>query len=84
MDRAHIIENISVSDTIMHLRVDGADYDVDLAVQSVRLAHATPEQRSQFVISPSGYGIHWPHLDEDLSIDGLIGIKHTRPTRTSI
>jgi hypothetical protein len=25
-----------------------------------------------FEISPSGYGIHWPDLDEDLSIDGMI------------
>jgi len=27
-------------------------------------------------ISPSGYGIHWPLLDEDLSVDGLLGIIH--------
>jgi Protein of unknown function (DUF2442) len=25
-----------------------------------------------FEVSPSGYGIHWPELDEDLSIDGMI------------
>ena len=24
-----------------------------------------------------GYGIHWPVLDDDLSIDGLLGIVHT-------
>jgi len=27
----------------------------------------------------TGYGIHWPDIDEDLSIDGLIGIKHSFP-----
>jgi len=27
-------------------------------------------------ISPSGYGIYWPLIDEDLSIDGLLGIVH--------
>jgi hypothetical protein len=26
----------------------------------------------KFEVSPSGYGIHWPELDEDLSIDGMI------------
>jgi len=31
------------------------------------------------VVSPSGYGIHWPELDEDLSVDGLIGIRHQSP-----
>ncbi|PKN21436.1 MAG: hypothetical protein CVU65_16870 [Deltaproteobacteria bacterium HGW-Deltaproteobacteria-22] len=25
-------------------------------------------------MSPSGYGIHWPELDEDLSVDGLLGL----------
>ncbi|MBN2442246.1 MAG: DUF2442 domain-containing protein [Spirochaetales bacterium] len=27
-------------------------------------------------MSPSGYGIHWPGQDEDLSIDSLLGIHH--------
>jgi hypothetical protein len=27
-------------------------------------------------VSPSGYGIHWPLLDGDISIDGLFGIAH--------
>jgi Protein of unknown function (DUF2442) len=34
------------------------------------LLHATPEQRSDFFISPSG--IHWDEIDEDISIAGLI------------
>ena len=48
-------------------------------MQSQRLAAATPEQRENLVVSPSGYGIHWPDVDEDLSIDGLIGKKHQSP-----
>ncbi|HEY7557857.1 MAG TPA: DUF2442 domain-containing protein [Candidatus Binatia bacterium] len=28
--------------------------------------------------SPSGYGIHWLELDEDLSIDGMIKAANTR------
>ena len=27
-----------------------------------------------FKVSPSGYGIHWPLIDEDLSFNGLIKI----------
>ena len=37
-----------------------------------RLLHATPQQRSNCVIAGAGYGIHWPELDEDLSVEGLL------------
>ena len=39
---------------------------------SPALAKATDAQRQQTVLSPGGYGIHWPLIDEDLSISGLI------------
>ena len=78
MDKAHDVDNISLSGTILRICVDGKEYRVDLAPQSERLAHATAEQRLNFEVSPSGYGIHWPQLDEDLSIDGLIGVTHAR------
>ncbi|MCS7079416.1 MAG: DUF2442 domain-containing protein [Chloracidobacterium sp.] len=37
-----------------------------------RLAHGTPEERACFQISGAGYGIHWPELDEDIGIEGLL------------
>jgi hypothetical protein len=37
-----------------------------------RLMRATPEQRANWRISGSGYGIHWPEIDEDLSSEGLL------------
>jgi len=79
MDKAHDIESVSLSGTILRLRVDGRDYDVDVAQHSERLAGAAQEHRAHFELSPAGYGIHWPDLDEDLSIDGLIGVKHATP-----
>ena len=39
---------------------------------SRRLAGATEAQRIHAELSPGGYGIHWPLLDEDLSINGLL------------
>lgn len=36
------------------------------------LSNATEEQRQNFEISPGGYGIHWPDLDEDISIKSFI------------
>jgi len=39
---------------------------------SDKLANADEKERNNFKISPSGYGIHWPGIDEDLSINGLL------------
>jgi hypothetical protein len=37
-----------------------------------RLLHATPEQRQEYQISPSGQGLHREVLDEDISVPGLL------------
>ena len=79
MDKAHEVGGVGFRGTVLRLRVDGKDYEVDVVQLSTRLAAATPEQRANFEISPAGYGIHWPDLDEDLSIDGLIGVRHESP-----
>ncbi|MEW6665264.1 MAG: DUF2442 domain-containing protein [Thermodesulfobacteriota bacterium] len=85
MDKAHDVGKISFRGTVMLLRVDGMDYEyeVDISSQSQRLASATPAQLQNFIVPPSGYGIHWPHIDEDLSVDGLIGVKHRPPLERS-
>lgn len=37
-----------------------------------RLVHATPQERDNWELVGAGQGIHWPDLDEDLSVEGLI------------
>ena len=37
-----------------------------------RLAHGMPAERLHFQISGAGYGIHWPDLDEDIGVEGLL------------
>ncbi len=37
-----------------------------------RLANARPHQLQSFEISPGGYGVHWPDLDEDISIKSFL------------
>ena len=76
MDKAHEVRNVAISGTRLRLTVDGKEYEIDVRDQSAKLANATPEQRARFVLSPAGYGIRWPELDEDLSIYGLIGVRH--------
>ncbi len=43
-----------------------------------RLAHGTPAERANVQISGAGYGLHWPDLDEDIGVEGLLlGMKST-------
>ena len=79
MDKAHDVQILSFQGSLMRLKIDGKDYEFDLAALSKRLANATQAEREQVEISPSGYGLHWPDVDEDLSIDGLIGVTHHPP-----
>jgi hypothetical protein len=38
-----------------------------------RLAAATPEQRTHWELIGRGIGVHWPDIDEDISVAGLLG-----------
>ena len=37
-----------------------------------RLAHGSPSERQRWRLIGNGVGIHWPDLDEDISIAGLL------------
>ena len=50
---------------------DGRRISVPLAWYP-RLDQATAEQRRDWELCGAGYGIHWPRLDEDLSVEGLL------------
>jgi hypothetical protein len=58
-------------DTISVDLYDGRTITVPLAWYP-RLLHATPAQRANWRIAGAGYGIHWPDVDEDLSVQGLL------------
>jgi hypothetical protein len=71
MNKFHNIEELKFYNDSMLLKVDGKEANFNLKDISNRLFNATLEQRNKFEFSPSGYGIHWELIDEDLSIDGL-------------
>jgi hypothetical protein len=50
---------------------DGRTLEVPIA-WFPRLREATPEQREDLRLIGGGIGLHWPQLDEDLSIRGLL------------
>ena len=70
--KLHNVQSIDFEGAEMVLAVDERIYRIDLKSVSDRLAKASDATRRSYRISPSGYGIHWPEIDEDLSIDGLI------------
>jgi hypothetical protein len=51
--------------------VDGRRVTVPLA-WFPRLLHASPAQRSNWQLLGDGEGIHWPDVDEDLSVAGIL------------
>ncbi len=79
MNKAHNIQSIKADADTLHLTVDGKTYLLPWSDCSPRLARATPSQRKHFEISPAGYGIHWPEIDEDLAITPLIEQVEARP-----
>lgn len=50
---------------------DGRELSVPLA-WFPRLLHGTPEQRGHWELIGLGQGIHWPDLDEDISVAGIL------------
>jgi hypothetical protein len=79
MPKVYDIQKLSFEDDRMRLQVDGREYAFDLTYVSRRLLHASAEERMKYEVSPCGYGIHWPLVDEDLSADALLGVKHRPP-----
>jgi hypothetical protein len=80
MKKHHDVVNVRFEKSYLLLRVDGRDYRIDLRQHSKKLALADERTKMNFEVSPSGYGIHWPELDEDLSIDGMIKAPKVRKT----
>ena len=76
------VKDVSVTDEMItfHL-VDGRVISVPLA-WSWRLSDATPAQRNHFEIVGDGHGVHWPEVDEDISVEGMLhGVPARRPKR---
>ena len=74
------IQHVRVTeDEIIARLADGRVISVPLA-WSWRLSEATPEQRARFRLIGSGQGVHWPDVDEDISVEGMLhGVPAHRP-----
>ena len=79
-DTDAVIQSVDVTDDEIVARLsDGRTIAVPLA-WSWRLSDATPEQRQNFRLIGGGQGVHWPDVDEDISLQGMLhGSPAPRP-----
>ena len=75
MRATEVITAISIETTDDELVIRLADREVRIRWErcSPILAAARADERRRAKLSPGGYGINWPTLDEDLSIGSLVG-----------
>ena len=76
MIASHTIQEIIFGPTTISLIIDGKQIKINLEDVSEKLIKATDLQRNFYKISPSGYGIHWPLIDEDLSVSALLKLSN--------
>jgi len=77
-------QRVSVSEDPLAVDlVDGRTITVPVAWYA-RLLHGTPEERSNFEISGDGTLIHWPDLDEDLSVSGILAGRRSGESQQSL
>jgi hypothetical protein len=84
MTKYHDIGELKFEGETLVITVDGQVHRYPLETVSPALKNASENERYAFELSPSGYGIHWPQLDEDISIDGLLGIVHAPEEKRNV
>ena len=83
-ERDVFAESVQLSDdALIVLLDDGRSLSVPLAWYP-RLLHGTKQQREHFELIGDGEGIHWPSLDEDISVEGLLAGKRSAESDASL
>jgi len=76
-------QEVTVTDETLGVELsDGRSIAVPLGWYP-RLVHATASERSNWKLVGKGEGIHWPDLDEDISVEGLLAGKPSGESQTS-
>lgn len=71
------VADVTVTDTTLEVRLrDGRTITTPLN-WFPRLANAEAKARANWEPSAAGLGIHWPLIDEDLSVEGLLRSRNT-------
>ena len=66
------VTGVSVTDDTLSVDLeDGRTVSVPIGWYP-RLAHGTSTERANVQIAGAGFGLHWPDLDEDIGIEGIL------------
>ena len=83
-ERDVFAESVSFSADSLTVRLDdGRALSVPLA-WFPRLFHATEAEREKYELIGDGEGIHWPSLDEDISVEGLLAGRRSAESAASL
>jgi len=69
-----VIEQVRLFSSRLIIWANGKRYEFNARDLSPRLAMASDEDLEDFEVTPSGYGIHWSKIDEDISLSQLLEI----------
>src|SRR6266513_4267736 len=82
--REALAQGIIVSDDALTVDLtDGRTITAPLA-WFPRLAHGTPGERAHWRLIGRGEGIHWPDLDEDISVESLLAGRRSGDSQSSL
>ena len=81
MEKAYNISEVRFEKNWIIVIADNQTIKLKIKDISEKLAKATTQERNDFKISPSGYGIHWRMLDEDLSVNGLLKLARQQSSK---
>ncbi|MFO7907680.1 MAG: DUF2442 domain-containing protein [Planctomycetota bacterium] len=83
-ERDVFAESVRFSEDSMTVSLDdGRALSVPLAWYP-RLLHGSREERENYELIGDGEGIHWPALDEDISVEGLLAGKRSAESDASL
>ena len=84
IERESFAQSVEFSDESMIVQLDdGRTISVPLT-WFPRLLHGTPAERAEYELIGDGEGIHWPPLDEDISVEGLLAGRRSGESADSL
>jgi|SRR5213594_813745 hypothetical protein len=77
-------QHVTVTDDVLMVELlDGRTITVPL-IWYPRVAHGNQAERSHWRLIGEGEGIHWPDLDEDISVEGLLAGRRSGESQSSL
>jgi hypothetical protein len=79
-----LARNVRVTDETLAVDLEDGRTLVAPLAWYPRLSHGTPPERERWELIGRGEGIHWPDLDEDISVANLLDGKASGESQRSL